>query len=309
MILILFQRGGNNNAFLVQNYCIREKISHVAIDADSYGEDKILWQTHVASELGEVTNSVTGVYNTMYRHAGTFSVSNIQAMYQQFAIQELHDTLLGSLSGISPSLWMNFPSAVYNADLKLLQLRTAQSVGFEVPETIVTNSSVELHRFWDKNKGVITKAVKVGRVVSSGAKHTVLFTNRVTANHLEKATSHMNPPVLFQQEITKKQELRVVVVDEEVFACSVGDASENVVDWRKHKKATEMSKSYQLPTDIMGMCKKMLKMLNLRFAVFDIIEDVDGKFYFLELNQQGGWGWMETKLGMPISETIVKHLV
>ncbi len=185
MILVLFQRGGNNNALLVQNYCVQKNIPHVAIDADSYGEDKILWQTHVTSELTDVANSVTGVYNTMYRHAGTFSVSNLQDIYQQFAIQELHDTLLGSLSDISPLLWMNYPSAVNNADLKFLQLRTAQSVGFEVPETIVTNSSVELRKFWDRHKRVITKAIKVGRIVSSGTKHTVLFTNRVTANHLE----------------------------------------------------------------------------------------------------------------------------
>lgn len=309
MILILFQRGGNNNALLVQNYCVQEQIPHVAIDADSYGEGTILWQTQAIQELADAANSVTGIYNTMYRPAGTFSVTNLQVIYQQFAIQELHDTLLGSLSGISPSLWMNFPSAVHSAELKLLQLKTALSVGFDVPETIVTNSSAELRKFWNKHSGVITKAIKVGRVVTFGTKHTVLFTNRVTVEHLEKASSHMNPPVLFQQEITKKQELRVVVIDEEIFTCSIGNASENDVDWRKNKRATDTSRPYQLPMGVMEMCKKLLKVLHLRFAVFDIIEDMNGKFYFLELNQQGGWGWMETKLGMPISKTIVAHLV
>jgi hypothetical protein len=35
---------------------------------------------------------------------------------------------------------------------------------------------------------------------------------------------------------------------------------------------------------------------------------MDGDFFFLEVNPNGEWGWLETSLGLPIADAIVDEL-
>ena len=37
----------------------------------------------------------------------------------------------------------------------------------------------------------------------------------------------------------------------------------------------------------------------LRFAAFDVAEDLDGNLWFLECNPVGQWAWLETYAGFP----------
>lgn len=50
-----------------------------------------------------------------------------------------------------------------------------------------------------------------------------------------------------------------------------------------------------------------MKNLNLNFGGIDLAL-VDGKYYFIEVNPTGEWGWLEIKTGMNISETIKNAL-
>ncbi len=126
--------------------------------------------------------------------------------------------------------------------------------------------------------------------------------------HVEKLPDYCTPPVLFQTLVQKKQELRVVVVGLKVFCCTVG-SDVSVVDWRTEEKPTQFSEAIDLPADIPAKCVSLVSQLQLKMGVLDIIEDVHGDYYFLEVNQQGGWGWMETKLGIPVSRNIVSSLM
>ena len=64
---------------------------------------------------------------------------------------------------------------------------------------------------------------------------------------------------------------------------------------------------FQLPVDVEAAIYKLMKKLNLNFGGIDLAI-VNEKYYFIEVNPTGEWGWLEVKTGMNISETIRKAL-
>jgi glutathione synthase/RimK-type ligase-like ATP-grasp enzyme len=48
--------------------------------------------------------------------------------------------------------------------------------------------------------------------------------------------------------------------------------------------------------------------LGLKFAAVDIKESSDGTFYFLELNPQGQFLYVEILTGLPIAAAMAKYL-
>jgi hypothetical protein len=60
----------------------------------------------------------------------------------------------------------------------------------------------------------------------------------------------------------------------------------------------ELTKSIHFYMDIMG----------LNFAAFDFALDYEGRWIFLECNPNGQWLWLEVLTGLPLVETIARHL-
>jgi glutathione synthase/RimK-type ligase-like ATP-grasp enzyme len=64
----------------------------------------------------------------------------------------------------------------------------------------------------------------------------------------------------------------------------------------------------ELPVDVASACISVTRDLGLRFAAIDLIEDPDGRFWFLEANPNGQWAWIEQRTGAPVSAAIVDAL-
>lgn len=311
MILILFQKNSNSNSLLVKKYCVDNKVPHYVIDVDLFG-----LSTHHTCRINKEfeviidnISSFTGIFNGVFDLVGKDVINEIPDKYKKFIENELFGTLIGSLVSDPEILWLNHPDAIFSSSFKLKQLHLAKSVGFEIPKTIVSSDSDELREFWSQNQeyGVIIKSVFVGHLATVGNQHELLFTNRVTRQHIDQLPSYCSPPVLLQTLVQKKRELRVVVVGPEVFCCTIG-SDVAIVDWRTEDRPTQFSEVIDLSNEIKTMCVSIMNKLKLKMGVLDLIEDIHGDYYFLEVNQQGGWGWLETKLGLPISKVIVNSL-
>jgi glutathione synthase/RimK-type ligase-like ATP-grasp enzyme len=51
-----------------------------------------------------------------------------------------------------------------------------------------------------------------------------------------------------------------------------------------------------------------VKRFGLVFGAIDLVQTPSG-FYFLEINPNGEWAWLQKEAGLPIAETIVDILV
>ncbi|HFS6859502.1 TPA: hypothetical protein ACH1JJ_003587, partial [Klebsiella pneumoniae] len=56
-------------------------------------------------------------------------------------------------------------------------------------------------------------------------------------------------------------------------------------------------------------CIDLVESLNLRFGAIDFICDEDDVFWFLEINPNGQWAWIENQTGLPIASSIVDELM
>ena len=65
---------------------------------------------------------------------------------------------------------------------------------------------------------------------------------------------------------------------------------------------------HALPEEIATACQRLMKALNLRFGAVDLVLAPNGQYYFLEINPNGQWLWLEDKLGFPITNKIMEWL-
>jgi hypothetical protein len=52
--------------------------------------------------------------------------------------------------------------------------------------------------------------------------------------------------------------------------------------------------------------RKMYGALSIEFASADFIEDARGKMWFVDLNPEGQWAFLEDRFGVRISDEIVR---
>lgn len=79
----------------------------------------------------------------------------------------------------------------------------------------------------------------------------------------------------------------------------INDADVNL-DWRSIEPDKLVHVPDNLPDVYIDKLFKMLDELGLNFGAFDVIQDDDDTLYFIELNPNGQWHWIEVLTGMPM---------
>jgi glutathione synthase/RimK-type ligase-like ATP-grasp enzyme len=227
--------------------------------------------------------------------------------YEKLYVWNEIECFFKNLFSILPVNWLSSPVSVYEAENKLLQLKAAQELGFDVPNTLLTNSKTELRDFYyDNGRDIVVKPISQTRVSNSDAS-TFIFTNLILPQHIAELEQFDLTPCIFQRKIPKKYELRVTVVGEQVFAAAIDSQKdeETKVDWRKKRLKF---KEVELPMDLQNLCVQLLKTLNLGFGAIDLVKTPSGEYVFLEINPNGQWAWIENQTGQKISNAIIKYL-
>ena len=125
---------------------------------------------------------------------------------------------------------------------------------------------------------------------------------------MEKLETMKMTPSIFQKYIEKEYELRITVVGEEIFAAKVLSQSdcETIVDWRRKNLRFQCC---EVPEELNEKCCQMMKRLGIAFGAFDFIRTKEGQYYFLEVNPNGQWVWIENDTGLKISDAIINYLL
>jgi glutathione synthase/RimK-type ligase-like ATP-grasp enzyme len=210
--------------------------------------------------------------------------------------------------------WINDPFTTKLAHRKMLQLRVAAEVGFQVPRTIVTNQADKAVTFAQGLPGDLAiKSLGALSVIEEGEQSSVqfgIFTRRIALHELEAfadKVAHM--PTLFQEFVEKGHEMRITCVGSKVLACRIeprpGDLTSD--DYRFDTKNLNHT-----ATDCPALTDPMqayMRAFGLNFGCFDIAVTPDGQPIFLECNPNGQWLWVENLTGLPIGEAIADDLL
>jgi len=204
--------------------------------------------------------------------------------------------------------WFNSPIAIALAEDKPKQLLIARKAGFKVPAGVITNLVDDIiHK--TTNSQLIIKPVRQGLV--EGEEERVIFTSRIPEITMDYKSAVSQVPSIFQQEVPKRYDVRVTVVGSRFFAVAILSqvADQTEVDWRKGGRIDLHHEAIDLPQNIIDSCIELMSKLNLRFGAIDLVCDLNGDYWFLEINPNGQWAWIENQTKLPIASAIVDELV
>jgi hypothetical protein len=98
--------------------------------------------------------------------------------------------------------------------------------------------------------------------------------------------------------------VRVLVVGRHTFAVRI---ESGLLDWRKDYGALTYAVEH-LPDRVNTALVVFLERLGLASGSFDLAVDRRGDYWWLELNPNGQWGWLETETGLPMSSAFADLL-
>ncbi|BCQ62404.1 MULTISPECIES: hypothetical protein [unclassified Pseudomonas] len=216
-------------------------------------------------------------------------------------------SFLKSLYSRLEGRWLNSPTKIFMAEDKPMQLLLAQEIGFHVPQAFVTND-ILCARAISARGQAIGKPLR--QAVLAGETERVIFTSRLAEIEDEQAEAIRLTPFIVQSEILKQYDVRVTVVGERVFATAIWsqDNEETITDWRKGSRPDLRHEKIVLDRRVERQCVNLVQRLGLRYGAIDLVCDQSGKLWFLEINPNGQWAWIENLTGYPIAAAIVDEL-
>jgi hypothetical protein len=207
-------------------------------------------------------------------------------------------------------LWVSDYWNSRRASNKLLQLELAHALGFNVPETLVSNKPAEVQAFRSRVGDIVAKSLHADLVKVGGQYHPC-YAVRISPDDKATFTGLPLTPMMFQQAIPKLLDLRVIVIGQEVFVCAIETqaGSDEPVDWRLSALRNQVTyASLTLPHIFTERARNLVQQLGLQFATLDLVQDLYGNLWFIELDPHGQWGFLEEETGMPLSTSLASLL-
>ncbi len=227
--------------------------------------------------------------------------------FDSVRIGEAWGALYHFLHSLSNIPWMGHPLNDKKNSSRLLQLDTAVSSGFNVPETLISKNIGEIKRFVSKNGKIAVKPIHV-RGFNDDKFWTPYFTEVIDKKELFKVDTEVISSTYnyIQKYINKKREWRITVVGNKIFPCVI-ESQKSIgaeLDWRK-KKYEHIKHYYEkIPNQVSDKILDYINKLDLPFGAIDLIETPEEEWYFLECNPNGQWLWIEELTNQPISKAI-----
>ena len=190
-------------------------------------------------------------------------------------------------------------------------LLLAKKNGIDIPSTIITNSKKDLYSFFKKNKySIINKALEESFKYTSEEANYWISNKTEEINNLDNISSHFAPSI-FQEKIKKKYEIRSFFLDGAFFsACIFSQNNEKTkvdfrnYDWDKPNRIVP----FKLPNEIEIKIASLMKDVGLNTGSIDLIRGIDDKYYFLEINPVGQYGFISKPCNYNIDYEIFNFL-
>lgn len=191
---------------------------------------------------------------------------------------------------------LNSPRGMYLSRRKPLQLMTMQRLGIDHPKTLISNNADKVRSFIKANPHSIAKPVGGGALT--------LDTSKFTEEDFKFMT---NSPSIFQERVDG-EDLRIIVVGDEVVSAVSIDLPEGTLDFRGDETYSSGQASYtevELPKDVEEDCIRFTREMGLTVGGIDIKRTEDGRHAMLEVNSCPMYLDVERKTGHPVTARMV----
>lgn len=248
------------------------------------------------------------------RHRLPMMPTEMSDAHADYCLRETEWFLKGAINSRSyinkQIVWMSHPLNIQRAESKIYQLSIAKELGLQIPDTVISNDAKVVRDFFHQKSGrIIAKPLRLG-YFDYGDRQTSVYTSPVSLDDLTNEVAIKVAPVIYQELLPKKYDIRVTVVGNQVFAAAIDSQSHasSLIDWRKTDTEALEHFVHVLPHWLEQACVNLVNELGLSYGAIDFVLTPDNNYIFLEINPNGQWAWLEDKLQLPISEAISNWL-
>ena len=241
--------------------------------------------------------------SVLWRRPGPYRISDAvtEPRIRRFCQMETAVFFRGAVAATRHLRLVNDPLAELAADHKPLQLSTAHELGLRVPKTLMTNDPKAAEAFYEQLGG--TCIYKPFRAPSWRLAETRAF----SPADLEYLHLLWHAPVIIQELIPKRYDVRVVVVDTEVIAARAEThIPEAELDWR-----LDLSADWHpcaLPENLRDGLRALVARLGLEYGCIDLRYTPDGEYVFVEINPAGHFLFVRPEVARHILAAFVALL-
>jgi glutathione synthase/RimK-type ligase-like ATP-grasp enzyme len=208
----------------------------------------------------------------------------------------LHDVLTHWCE-VSPARVVNRVSPMATNSSKPYQAQLIQPYGFSVPETLITNDPDTVMEFRSRH----------GRIVYKSASGIRSIVQMFEDKDVERLPAIRSCPTQFQAYV-EGEDVRVHVVNEEVFATRIASAAIDYRYARQQGMEPAQLTATDLPADLAEKCVRLTRGLGLAFAGIDLRIPCDGPVFCFEVNPCPGFSYFEANTGQPIALAVARYL-
>jgi hypothetical protein len=173
------------------------------------------------------------------------------------------------------------------------QLSVAKELGFSVPRTLITNNRGSILEFCRQSEAVCKTFTPFN--MGWGVDQRVMYTRPLSVDDATLLDEFMAAPLIVQERIRKRFEVRTLFVGEEHFGVSLQSGYEKLgsVDWREHDLDDLEAAVYRHDRALHLKCLQMMKHFDIPTASFDFIVSESGEIFFLEFNEEGNFLFLD----------------
>ena len=280
-------------------------LKYLRINRDRFSKYEISYDTGILSvKMNGIMYTLTQTsLKSVFFRAPVFIRSNKPYSVEEQLYRSQWSSFIRNLTIFMNARWLNHPMYTYQAESKIYQLEVAKSVGLEIPKTIVTNS---ISNIQDETIYVV-KALDTPLFHDNGYDSFTYST--IASGSSIKNSSLSEAPVIIQEYLSEKTDVRATIIGDKIFPIEILQNGQGITeDWRKTKKNQLQYSPISLPKETERKLLCLMKKLNLSFGGVDLIIS-HGKYYFIEVNPTGEWGWIEANTDYKLHNAIVDWMV
>lgn len=217
---------------------------------------------------------------------------------RRYVEEELRSFLHGISSAFDDALWVNSVSSSVLAGDRVKQLTVAERLELRVPKWSVTNDlSLSGLREPLVVKRLSTRSLQLPEKLR-------IYTSDFTPGIDDDVDFHEGVTLL-QQRVAVASEIRIIVASE-VHAFELPRNS-SAADYRSAESDAAW-RQIELEDGLATACRALISDLGLNFGAIDFVRDDSGLTWFLEVNPNGEYAWLDALCGGEVSDSVFQLL-
>jgi len=210
-----------------------------------------------------------------------------------FALAEWRHAWTGLAQMLRHKRWINPLASYFLLDGgwgKLRQLEAARTLGLHVPRTLVSTDPERVRAFVEGEcRGLaIAKPFTSTWKTVEGEKRVLWSTRTSEFTDALGYGRFANAPMIVQELVPKRLEIRATVFGEKVFACGLESA--HLADYRTNYLGVPRA-CHTLPREVEQKLVALHRELGIEMSSTDLILTPEGEYVLLDINVQGTWVW------------------